>query len=98
MLAMLLRISFAIRLRRRIHLRADVHGVQAVTTQVAELAVTAPVGITHPVIKQYQAFIRQFAWIAVREMASMRAGEQKKHLMLQYKSFINIVVMLSLLQ
>ena len=43
-------------------------GVQAVTTQVAELAVTAPVGITHPVIKQYQAFIRQFAWIAVREM------------------------------
>jgi hypothetical protein len=65
-------------------------GVQAVTTQVAELAVTAPVGITHPVIKQYQAFIRQFAWIAVREMASMRAGEQKKHLMLQYKAFINM--------
>lgn len=64
--------------------------IQAMTTQVAELAVTAPVGITHPVIKQYQAFIRQFAWIAVREMATMRAGEQKKHLMLQYKAFINL--------
>lgn len=62
----------------------------SITTQVAALSVTVPVGITHPVIKQYQAFLRQFAWIAVREMPAMRAGEQKKHLMLQYRAFINL--------
>jgi hypothetical protein len=59
-------------------------------SQVLQLHVTPPIGMSHASIKQHQAFLRQFAWIAVREMPAMRVGEQKKHLMSHYKAFINM--------
>ena len=62
----------------------------ASTTAAAHLVVTAPTMISHQQIKQFQAFLRQFAWIAVREMASMRVAEQKRNLMIHYKGFINM--------
>jgi hypothetical protein len=53
-------------------------------------SVTAPTLISHQQIKQYQAFLRQFAWIAVREMPTMRVADQKKNLILHYKGFIKM--------
>jgi hypothetical protein len=51
---------------------------------------TMPVSITHHSIKQYQAFLRQFAWIAVRQQELMRVAAQKKTLMTEYKGFIKL--------
>ena len=60
------------------------------TAATAPLVVTPPTLISHQQIKQLQAFLRQFAWIAVREMATMRVADQKKNLMIHYKGFINM--------
>jgi hypothetical protein len=52
------------------------------------LTFTLPVAISLPSIKQYQAFLRQHAWITVKQMPSMRVGLQKKaNLRTQYAPF-----------
>jgi hypothetical protein len=46
--------------------------------EVEPLTFTLPISISLPSIKQYQAFLRQHAWIVVKTMATMRVGQQKK--------------------
>jgi hypothetical protein len=50
----------------------------SVSQTQASLTLTLPVSISLSAIKQFQAFLRQHAWIAVKSMASMRVGQQKK--------------------
>ena len=46
--------------------------------EVEPLNFALPISISLPSIKQYQAFLRQHAWIVVKQMATMRVGQQKK--------------------
>ena len=50
----------------------------SVSQPQASLTLTLPVSIYLSAIKQFQAFLRQYAWIAVKSMASMRVAQQKK--------------------
>jgi hypothetical protein len=50
----------------------------SVSQPQASLTFTLPVSMSLSAIKQFQAFLRQHAWIAVKSMASMRVAQQKK--------------------